>query len=88
MIAGERDLNRAAAELASRVPERLGVLARLAYNYRWSWWPGGPELFHDVDPDRWERTGYNPVHLLQEASTSALLRAAADDGLIARAEEV
>ena len=88
MIAGERDLNRAAAELASRVPERLGVLARLAYNYRWSWWPGGPELFHDVDPDRWERTGYNPVHLLQEASTGALLRAASDDGLIARAEEV
>jgi glycogen phosphorylase len=88
VIAGERDLNRAAAELASRVPERLGVLARLAYNYRWSWWPGGPELFHDVDPDRWERTGYNPVHLVQEASTSALLRAASDDALIARAEEV
>jgi starch phosphorylase len=88
VIAGERDLNRAAAELASRVPERLAVLARLAYNYRWSWWPGGPELFEAVDPDRWVRAGYNPVHLLQEASTSALLRAAADDELIARAEEV
>ncbi len=87
VIAGERDLTRAAAELASRVPERLGALARLAYNYRWSWWPGGPELFEAVDPDRWTRTGFNPVHLLQEASTSALLRAAADDELIARAEE-
>jgi glycogen phosphorylase len=88
VIAGERDLNRAAAELASRVPERLGVLARLAYNYRWSWWPGGPALFEAVDPDRWARTGYNPVHLLQEASTGALLRAAADDDLVARAEAV
>jgi starch phosphorylase len=88
VIAGERDLNRAAAELASRVPERLGVLARLAYNYRWSWWPGGPDLFKSVDPDRWARVGQNPVHLLQEASTSALLRAAADDLLIARAEDI
>jgi len=88
VIAGERDLSRAAAELASRVPERLGVLARLAYNYRWSWWPGGHELFEAVDPDRWARTGYNPVHLLQEASTSALLRAAADDDLVRRAEEI
>ena len=40
MIAGERDLNRAAAALASRLPEPLGVLARLAYNYRWAWDPG------------------------------------------------
>ena len=88
MIAGDRDLSRAAAELASRVPERLGVLARLAYNYRWSWWPGGPELFEAVDPDRWHRTQHNPVRLLQEASTSALLRAAADDDLLAAAAEV
>ena len=88
VIAGERDLNRAAAELASRVPERLEVLARLAYNYRWSWWPGGPELFEAVDPDRWTRTHFNPVRLLQEASTSALLRASADDDLIARAHAI
>jgi starch phosphorylase len=64
------------------------VLARLAYNYRWSWWPGGPELFEAVDPDRWARTHHNPVRLLQEASTSALRTAAEDDALLQRAAEV
>ena len=27
----------------------------------------GPEVFHDVDPDRWHQCGRNPVRLLQEA---------------------
>ena len=28
-------------------------LARLAYNYRWAWTPGGAEVFRSVDPHRW-----------------------------------
>ena len=36
MPAGQRDIERAAAALASRLPEPLAVLARLAYNYRWA----------------------------------------------------
>ena len=47
------------------------MLARLAYNYRWAWTPGGPELFRAVDPDRWERCAENPVRLLQEARRRA-----------------
>ena len=43
MQAGRRDLERAAEALATRLPEPLGVLARLAYNYRWAWDPDGPE---------------------------------------------
>ena len=45
----------------------MGVLARLAYNYRWSWDPDGPDVYRAVDPDRWERVAENPVKLLQEA---------------------
>ena len=45
MTAGHDDLQRAAEALAARIPEPLAPLARLAYNYRWSWTPGGPELF-------------------------------------------
>ena len=56
----------AAAALRSRLPEPLGPLADLAYNYRWSWTPGGPELFASVDPRRWELCAGNPVRLLQE----------------------
>jgi starch phosphorylase len=79
---------RAASALTSRLPWPLGVLARLAYNYRWSWLPDGPEVFRDVDPERWRACGWNPVRLLQETSAEALLRAAADASLVERAERL
>jgi len=82
---GREDIRRAAAELAERLPDALAPLARLAYNYRWSWLPGGAELFASVDPERFALTLQNPVRMLQEASASALKRAAADDGLLERA---
>jgi starch phosphorylase len=82
---GRQDIRRAAAELAERLPGRLAPLARLAYNYRWSWLPGGSELFGAVDRERFELCLQNPVRLLQEASTRALRRAADDDALVARA---
>ena len=74
--------------LASRVPERLAPFADLAYNYRWSWTPGGDELFAAIDAHRWELCGRNPVRLLQEVSADALAVAAADEHLIERAGEV
>src|SRR4051794_27579441 len=83
--AGSRDLERAAEALAPRLPEPLGVFARLAYNYRWAWDKDGPDVFRDIDPDRWERVAFNPVKLLQEANAQRLSQAAADDGLLARA---
>src|SRR3954471_4530177 len=70
--AGSRDLQRAAEALASRLPEPLGVFARLAYNYRWSWDKDGPDVFRDIDPDRWQRVQENPVKLLQEANAERL----------------
>jgi starch phosphorylase len=83
--AGRRDLERAAEALATRLPEPLGVLARLAYNYRWAWDPDGPDIYRAVDSDRWDRVAENPVRLLQEAATDRLLAASQDAGLLARA---
>src|SRR4051812_32376635 len=83
--AGSSDLKRAAEALATRVPESLGVLARLAYNYRWAWDPDGPDVFRAVDPDRWERVAENPVKLLQEAAAERLIAASQDAGLLERA---
>src|SRR3954453_14266201 len=83
--AGSRDLQRAAEALATRVPEPLGVLARLAYNYRWAWDPDGPDVFRSVDPDRWDRVAENPVRLLQEAAAERLIAASEDAGLLQRA---
>jgi starch phosphorylase len=82
---GREDVARAAGELAERLPQPLGPLARLAYNYRWSWLPGGPDLFRRVDAERFERCLQNPVRLLQEAPARALKRAAGDRELLERA---
>jgi starch phosphorylase len=70
------------------VPWPLGVLARIAFNYRWAWLPDGPDVFRAVDPQRWSQTHGNPVRLLQEVSAERLLRAAADTELVARAERL
>ena len=82
---GQEDVRRAAAELAERLPDRLRPLARMAYNYRWSWLPGGPGLFRSIDPERFELCRENPVRLLQEAPAGALRRAAADEELVEHA---
>ena len=42
---GSNDVVRAVDSLARRLPEPLFSLAQIAYNYRWSWTPGGRELF-------------------------------------------
>jgi starch phosphorylase len=82
---GSSDIARAVGELAERLPAPLAPLARLAYNYRWSWLPGAAELFESIDPERFRLCLQNPVRLLQEASTEALRRAAADSALVERA---
>jgi glycogen phosphorylase len=85
---GREDIRRAAEELAERLPDPLAPLARLAYNYRWSWLPGGPELFASIDRERFELCLQNPVRLLQEASSRALRRAAENETLVMRAHEL
>jgi starch phosphorylase len=82
---GTADVQRAVAELAARLPAPLAPFARLAFNYRWSWLPGGPALFRAIDPARFESCLQNPVRLLQESSSATLARVAEDETLLARA---
>ncbi len=84
MQAGSNDLAAAAAALRSRLPEPLGALAQLAYDYRWSWTPGGPELFASVDPRRWDACAANPVRLLQEVHPDRLCALASDTAFLER----
>ena len=78
------ELDQRAADLASRLPNDLAPLTRVAYNYRWRWHPDGKEVFRAIDSERWELCGENPVRLLQEVSAQALARAAGDPDLLAR----
>jgi starch phosphorylase len=82
---GAGDIAAAAAELAARIPAPLAPLAQLAYNYRWSWTPGGPELFRAIDAERFDACCQNPVRLLQEAPAHALATAAANGALLEHA---
>jgi starch phosphorylase len=85
---GRQDVQTAADDLAERLPAALASLAHIAYNYRWSWLPGGPELFWDIDAERFALCLQNPVRLLQESPNRVLRRAAANQALIDRAVEV
>jgi glycogen phosphorylase len=85
---GRRDLELAADDLAQRLPEALAPLARLAFNYRWSWMPGAGELFASLDPDRFELCLQNPVRLLSELPAAVAARAAQNEELTRRAAEL
>jgi starch phosphorylase len=50
--------------LAERLDEDLRPLARVAYNYRWSWSADGEAVFRDIDPHGWRLSGRNPVLFL------------------------
>jgi starch phosphorylase len=77
--AGASDVARAIAELAERLPDPIAPLARLAYNYRWTWLKGGAELFRDINPQLWRRSACNarwmiealPPHRLQQVASDA-----------------
>jgi starch phosphorylase len=83
--AGRRDIDRAIAGLAARLPGELEVLARIAYDYSWSWDPDGPDVFAAIDPERWAASAGNPVRLLREVSAQRLEEVVADGALLDRA---
>src|ERR1035438_5588071 len=80
--AGVQDVAVAARTLAERLPAPLQALGELAYNYRWSWTPGGPELFEHIDPQRWSMCATNPVRMLQEVSPTTLESLADAEGFL------
>jgi starch phosphorylase len=70
--------------LGEQLPASLQALAPLAFNYWWSWQPGGDDLWASVDPERWTSSGHNPVRLLRECTRRRLESAAREPGLLAR----
>ena len=79
---GAGDVERAVAELSSRLPEPLHPLARLAYNYWWSWAPGGRDVFAAIDERRFAATNDNPIRFLRDLTSSRLEQAANDPQLV------
>jgi starch phosphorylase len=63
---GAPDLESRATVLADHLSEGLKPLARVAYNYSWSWMRDGEAVFRDINPYRWELSGGNPVRFLND----------------------
>ena len=60
------------------LPDSLKGLERLAWNYWWSWAPGGASVFRDLDPTVWEDCEHNPRRLLTEVSEFRLFQMGTD----------
>ncbi|MDD5134370.1 MAG: alpha-glucan family phosphorylase, partial [Phycisphaerae bacterium] len=54
------------------LPDTLKPLRKIAGNMFWSWNPEIVELFRQIDPEKWNQCGHNPVKLLGTVSQSRL----------------
>jgi glycogen phosphorylase len=86
--AGDDDLERAAESLAAKIPPELAPLARAAFDYAWSWMPGGRDLFTAIDPGRYWFYSGNPVQVLEQAPGRRLHELAADGDFVRKATEL
>ncbi|MBO8138293.1 MAG: alpha-glucan family phosphorylase [Desulfotomaculum sp.] len=62
-----------------RIPERIGRLQELAYNFWFSWNPEATELFKMINSYLWEDVYHNPVKFLLKIRQDELDAAANDD---------
>jgi starch phosphorylase len=87
-FAGAADVAQRAADLAEHLPEGLKPLAPLAYNYRWSWFPGAEDVFREINPHRWELASGNPVRFLSDLWPSTRANAERDAVLKERVRQL
>ncbi|MFN7950231.1 MAG: alpha-glucan family phosphorylase [bacterium] len=68
---GRRDVEHSISLLMQWLPVSLQPLARIAFNYRWSWMGAEVEnLFRVVDPALWRRSAHNPRAVIESTPPS------------------
>jgi starch phosphorylase len=82
------DLTVRVEELEAHLVSGLRPLARLAYNYRWSWLGDGADVFAAVDPHRWQLAGQNPVLFLRDLPRQQQRAAEQRDELVSHIRQV
>src|SRR5437867_1600438 len=73
---------------ARELPPTLQPLARLAWNYWWSWAPDGVEVFRDLESGTWAQCEQNPRALLAQVSDLRLAQMAADPSYAERVHKL
>ncbi|MFT4082085.1 MAG: alpha-glucan family phosphorylase [Nocardioides sp.] len=66
------------------LPEPLTALGVLAGNLRWAWHPATQDVFAEIDPELWERTGRAPVRFLGEVASERLSELTGDGAFLER----
>jgi starch phosphorylase len=74
--------------LSGRLVDDLKPLARVAYNYRWSWLPDGSAVFRDISPLRWALSGQNPVRFLTDLWPATQEAVIHDEPLMERVQQL
>ena len=85
-VPGAADLESRTQFLAERLVDGLKPLARVAYNYSWSWTRDGAAVFRDINPQRWASSGENPVAFLNDLWSSTQEAAERDPALMERVQ--
>ncbi len=71
-----------------RIPEALAPLKEIASNLWYSWNWDGVMLFSRLNPELWEKAGFNPVRMLGMMSAAELQQAADDESYVATVRRV
>lgn len=72
----------------AELPTSLKPLEAIAKNLWWVWNSDAKNLFRDLNPDLWRKTGENPVMLLQQLSTERLDEISKDKEMMERIQKV
>ena len=72
----------------AQLPVPLAPLQTLATNLRWSWHPPTLDMFANLDPAAWERSGHDPVRLLGEISSARFDELAKDADVVVTVTEL
>lgn len=84
MIEVSEAVNKKPLEENESLPVSLRALAKLSWNYWWSWSADGPSVFRDLDPEIWEEYEQNPRLLLAKTSEYRMAQMATDPVYINR----
>ena len=72
----------------SKLPNELSCLEELSKNLWWVWNSEATELFSDIDPILWKKSGGNPVQLLETISYERLEQVTKNIDLMVRVKMV
>lgn len=88
MLEAAKEVEHVMVEKRRELPETVGALERLSWNYWWSWAADGAAAFRDLDPGVWEECEHNPRRLLHETPEFRLMKMATDPVYIERVRKL